>query len=569
MKIIRDPVCGYIYLDDLELSIVDSLYFQRLRNIRQNATAYLTYPSANQSRFEHSLGTCEIAGRMINSVIQYSDNQDLNNFLELCATEFGIDAEDKEGIKERIVRIVRLAALLHDIGHLPFSHVSEKALKMADILGTIYSDSEENAKYVMYDMHPHEFASIRICETNLDLFKGDGALQMQVINVMRGGNQVNHVFETLHQIISSQIDADRSDYLLRDGSLSGAGFGQYDIDRLLFSMRLKQLPDGKFIIAPLVGAISAVETFLTERFKIHKYLYYHQKVVFTDLMLSLVIQNMLEFSKRCIENELVEEAQVEDLGSPFLSLQRFSYANYVKDNIFFDDYYLMPKIRSYYLLLQRFSSELEEGAHQKKSLAACRMIEALLYRANVGDALWKYTNEYQEFGTAVLKQKFNNAAMEKRRVESGAGDFVDYGSNIPILNYIESKFLRATGPINTLTRLLQQCSEDYFFVIATKLFAPYRYSRSSAEMSLANAFLVPDSTAIEIKPLKLLGKDGSTLDLFNYSRVVKSMYDAWEQDIHVYVYMMKYDGHAHEGDPRELWEHFSDVLVQWFMGLNS
>ena len=98
---IRDPIHGFIYREPHEQEIVDSSTFQRLRRLRQLALANLVYPGANHTRFDHSLGAFHVAGRL--------------------AQRFGLDATE--------TRLIRLAALLHDIGHAPFSHVSEPILK--------------------------------------------------------------------------------------------------------------------------------------------------------------------------------------------------------------------------------------------------------------------------------------------------------------------------------------------------------------------------------------------------------------------------------------------------------
>lgn len=118
IKIIRDPVHGYVGITDIELKILDCPYFQRLRYIKQNSMVYLTYPSASHSRFEHSLGTMHLAGLMYDGALE-SQNQDQIRTLLL-----DID-------RNKIWQAIRLCAMVHDVGHPPFRIFSRNSLKNA------------------------------------------------------------------------------------------------------------------------------------------------------------------------------------------------------------------------------------------------------------------------------------------------------------------------------------------------------------------------------------------------------------------------------------------------------
>ena len=147
VKVIRDPIHKYISLDEIELAIVETQYFQRLRYIKQNATAYLTYPCSVTSRFDHSLGVLHLAGEMIHSVLERSNIEDVNKFLSICRVDFGMDKKDRHDqyivkdwqLREILISMVRLLGLVHDLGHLPFSHVGEQAIEWSKYLGLIYS----------------------------------------------------------------------------------------------------------------------------------------------------------------------------------------------------------------------------------------------------------------------------------------------------------------------------------------------------------------------------------------------------------------------------------------------
>src|SRR6202035_4976711 len=113
MKEVRDPVHGFIYFNETEMEIVNTTVFQRLRYIRQLAFTHLVYPGAEHSRFAHSLGVMEFATRMFDT---------------LMIKHLGKELKWKKGHKERNRQLLRLGALLHDIGHPPFSHASEELL---------------------------------------------------------------------------------------------------------------------------------------------------------------------------------------------------------------------------------------------------------------------------------------------------------------------------------------------------------------------------------------------------------------------------------------------------------
>ena len=129
-KIVRDPIHEYIWLYDDELPLIDSPPFQRLRNVKQNATVFLTYPAGSGSRFEHSLGVKHLATRMWWSAINKSSTQTVDGFLAQVQGELGWK-DDKSDLLDRIARLVRFAALVHDLGHPPFSHTVEEVMDWA------------------------------------------------------------------------------------------------------------------------------------------------------------------------------------------------------------------------------------------------------------------------------------------------------------------------------------------------------------------------------------------------------------------------------------------------------
>ena len=299
-KVIRDPVHNYIHLSPLETEIINTRIFLRLQNIKQSSTAYFTYPSHHVDRFVHSLGTMELAGKMASYAIEMSDKDDRLHFLELCQKSLG--GKDLEESKKLFLQLVRLSGLLHDLGHLPLSHLSETVIGEDGV--DLYSkDPAFNRFAEKADGKAppiHEFATFCLIRDNAELdplLKGGYDYKDKLLNIF--GPQPLNQFATIHGIVSSDVDADRADFIIRDGIASGIGFGQYDLTRLVESMVLFWDNAGKYYqVMPSMSALSTVEAFFLERYKLYKWLYYHPHVVLTDTAMEQIIMRLLRHSKQ-------------------------------------------------------------------------------------------------------------------------------------------------------------------------------------------------------------------------------------------------------------------------------
>ncbi|AAB99151.1 conserved hypothetical protein [Methanocaldococcus jannaschii DSM 2661] len=259
MKVIRDSIHKDIYLDEKELEIIDSEEFQRLRNIKQTGLTYLVYPSANHTRFEHSLGTMFIASKIAEKI-----NAD--------------------------VELTRVSALLHDIGHPPFSHTLE-------ICG-----------------YSHEvFGRKKIKHMNLDNFS-----KSEIIKTLNRKNLEG-------KIISGDVDADRMDYLLRDSYHTGTAYGMIDLPRILRSITTFE-SFGKVKIGILKKGIQAIESLLVARHQMYSAVYMHPTVRIADTMI-----------KRAVIKEIQEKnLDIKDLANmddiALVSFLRIS-ENYLMERI--------------------------------------------------------------------------------------------------------------------------------------------------------------------------------------------------------------------------------------------
>jgi HD superfamily phosphohydrolase len=246
---VRDPVHDFVQLREREVKLIDTPVYQRLRGIRQLAMANLVYPGALHTRFDHSLGVCHVAG--------------------LMAEALRLNPDD--------VELVRLAALLHDLGHGPFSHVSEISLARFADADTL-KPGQKKEKI-------HELITARLIQRDKD------------IRHILGGETCHRVTKLLAEgyghpalkaIVSGPLDADKQDYLLRDSRFCGVPYGVYDIHQLHRSLKLGGDPDEQDLrIAP--DGVPAVEQFVLAKYYMTMNVYRHKVRLITDQMISRAI----------------------------------------------------------------------------------------------------------------------------------------------------------------------------------------------------------------------------------------------------------------------------------------
>jgi hypothetical protein len=241
------------------------------------------------TRFEHSLGVMHIAGKILEELCReenYAGGRNLARDLFRQATrDYRVWIANRLPRKSELYRVLRLAALVHDIGHLPYSHTSEAAFERF-LHGAIPS----------LNMRFHEIVGLEVLRQTRII--NDLAVERGVLLVLLSDTEMGRtigldrtVFRLLKEIISGEVDADRADYLLRDGLNSGTGFGDYDIDRFVGSLRLAFIGEDLHTLADMRG-LSSVESALLERYKLYKYVLWHHKVLLYDELAGRVIRAM-------------------------------------------------------------------------------------------------------------------------------------------------------------------------------------------------------------------------------------------------------------------------------------
>ena len=266
--LIRCPIHGFIHFSDNEREIINSPLFQRLRYIRQLALTEYIYPGATHTRFEHSLGVMELATRFFDSL-----NSKKGYILE---SRFADVPFYREYPLARARQNLRLAGLLHDIGHVSFSHAAEK---VTSELG-------------------HEALTIKIIRENgylggtLDKLYGTGTSQA-VASIIEGGRALDPQVSILHDIISSQMDADRTDYLLRDSHYCGVDYGRFDHRRLVECLELKEDED-RLRLALERGGVHTFEALICARYQMFTQVYCHRLRRLYDLYAQKYLLKMNE-----------------------------------------------------------------------------------------------------------------------------------------------------------------------------------------------------------------------------------------------------------------------------------
>ena len=240
-KFIRDSVYGDISLNKFEERIMDMPQFQRLRRIKQLGLIGLIYPGATHTRFEHSVGTMNLGSKL--------------------STELGLPDDD--------IELIRASALLHDIGHGPFSHVSE---------GVLSVPHEELTKYVVT-----KTSMCDLLEEKFDVNK--------IVDIVNGKGY-------LGPIVSGELDVDRMDYLLRDSHNTGVAYGVIDYERIISNLTLE---DNGLILD--IKGVQAAEGALVSRYFMYPSVYQHHTTRIVNSMFRRAL-------KKVIDEDIIDENDI-------------------------------------------------------------------------------------------------------------------------------------------------------------------------------------------------------------------------------------------------------------------
>ncbi len=360
-KIINDPVYGFITIDHpLILQIISHPFYQRLRNINQMAFAHLVYPGAVHSRLHHSLGAYHLMCNALN---------------ELKGKGTDISSEEELGAK--------IAILLHDSGHGPFSHALEQEL--------------------ITNVH-HETISMLIMQKLNDEFGGQLKIAIEIFTDV-------YPKRFLHQLVSGQLDVDRLDYLIRDSFFTGVAEGVVSYDRIIKMLIVK---DGDLMVEE--KAIYSIEKFLVSRRLMYWQVYIHKTVLAAEMMLVKIIRR----AKELISTGVQVEAATSELNFFLSASYPGSKGNPIHDN------YENNSIEKHLDIFCRLDDHdvmttIKNWCHHPDKILS------LLSRSLVERKLLKIKLQSDPFDEELIKGKRKNIAEKLGITEESAEYFVFTG----------------------------------------------------------------------------------------------------------------------------------------------
>ena len=267
---IRDPVHGSIAIHDAEIEILEHPFFQRLRNIKQLGFSEYVFPGATHTRYLHSIGVMHVSTLVFDSLFKNQNSKDI----------------------QRLKESLRLGCLLHDIGHAPLSHSTESVMPMVSALKLPkqFQGKERQASHEDYTIKSITDSSFT------QSFKGvtrEFGIDPNAIAELVIGETKNpayftvegvNYFPLLHQLVSSEMDCDRMDYLLRDSYFCGVSYGKFDLDWIIDNLKIC-VENNQAYLGISERAISTFDDFLLSRFHMFMMVYFHYRAVCLEQML--------------------------------------------------------------------------------------------------------------------------------------------------------------------------------------------------------------------------------------------------------------------------------------------
>jgi HD superfamily phosphohydrolase len=434
-KVIRDNIHGYIALTELERQLLAQPEFHRLHFISQNGLAFHTYPATKHTRFLHSLGAMHLAGRILISAMRKnapaarslrdalsaygaekhkwlfaSSRTDL--FSDGLYLDLGI-ADDK--LLCIMFQAVRIASLIHDIGHPPFSHTVEEAMQMltagsrtgtedrggtAEPAGALREAMEtlpdqagglheRIGSYLVHDVMISGLAEAELQELGSRLV--DFAIEISA------HYEWHPTLRALKGVVDGEFDCDRADYVLRDCAAAGVDFGGYDLERIIPEMTVVE-EDGQWFFRPTLRALSAIEAFYEERSKLYRWIVFHHSCVRSHIALQRATIGAIRLYERSNEFTSEELKALHQVVEPIERLWTFN------DYRLCDEAWYFSFLAN---LLDRIRMFIDQAEKKGKRPSAALLdlqgyTEQARWRVKKMIPLWKSINQYRDFCEGVL-----------------------------------------------------------------------------------------------------------------------------------------------------------------------
>lgn len=316
-KIFRDPVYNLIIFDKerdkLLIQLINSSPLQRLKRIRQLGVSWFTYPSAIHDRFSHSLGVAYLSGKII-------DHLNLSDVI-IIKVAVGTTPSEISLTKEQFKLLVQCAGLLHDVGHGPFSHTFER------ICGI---DHEAVAKHIILENEEIKAIFDNSTDANIRNY-----FKKWITEIL------DHTFEHFwaNDIISSQLDADRIDYLLRDAYMCGVEYVKFDWEWIINNITKQKIPAQKEREGILIDAykgIYSLEAFIISRYHMYEQVYFHKTTRGIEQLLNKIFERVKDLLAKA--PDLIKDDFSKSL------LDYFANTRDIESFLLLDDFYIISLI---------------------------------------------------------------------------------------------------------------------------------------------------------------------------------------------------------------------------------
>lgn len=267
---IRDPIHGSIQIHDAEISIIEHPFFQRLRNIKQLGFSEYVFPGATHTRYLHSIGVMHISSLIFDHLFKNQQSLEV----------------------KRLRETLRLSCLLHDIGHAPLSHSTESVMPRLSALKIPKSFYHHDRQATHEDYTIKAIVDSSFTSSFQEVEKQFGVNPTAIAELVIGKSHHNdyftheniNYFPLLHQLVSSEMDCDRMDYLLRDSYFCGVSYGKFDLDWIIDNLKICH-QDKEAFLGISERAISTFDDFLLSRFHMFMMVYFHYRAVCLEQML--------------------------------------------------------------------------------------------------------------------------------------------------------------------------------------------------------------------------------------------------------------------------------------------
>lgn len=513
-SLVSDHLHNAIPFTALEREILATEIFSRLHNVLQMSTAYLTYPSLRTSRFAHSLGCMHLAGEMFTHGLANASHDDRRAFADelrvarralaeeplfkslvrtarhavdlegltnvtvpdevrFSAAADGRDGSDPASSLDFLLfyQALRVAALLHDIGHPPFSHITEFAL--ADLVTEISQKVEANKALTEREADfkkvltvngawptrggptakLHELLGLKfftsIAETVKERLKDtadEATIAFQVLALAAGRKILDGqdgIWITLHQIIANELDADRLDYVPRDSSMAALEGSFFPYERILnfYTLTRRQPeiagPPATFSFIPGIQSLSSIEEFYQRRLTLYSFVVNHHRVVKTDGLLKEVLQSLarewITDTSPLPVNSATDNTLALDIAYLWRTLdEKFNQTRLAENNhlVQWDDAWLLTTLRQAYYKLAVQDDKRELGPERQLTLVRLR---ELLANRKLYVSLYKRIDEFLDVDLGSLEhfrqpqaadvlRRFVQKRREGREALSGPSD---------------------------------------------------------------------------------------------------------------------------------------------------